>query len=339
VTNCNIKHISYELKIIFSYDISCWLWGTAGPSSCILQSSKYGSGVRGRPISDRDSTIRSINMNEKKNVNKRQKVSHGEMGSSGGPFGGNLNSKNLIKKSTNASKDISYKQLLEMIKPIIPNVYNNVSSRSEKDPNYEIIRGILATTKDIFNKIDDPKRQAELRNIYHKGSSLLTAPQKNKGFRSSPNQHIPDEERDALLKQFSEALKSPDEEFNPMAKAPFSKLGEDDFEDVDHQILAMEIKKLALTLKEYLQIRVKEGQSKKPFRDNGNEFLSQTNYYTDSVLAQMTLELAKLHRAVLRNHHHLLMLIGNFAGNAANIAPEKQNNNTKSISIGEKYHA
>ena len=268
----------------------------------------------------------------------RRKVSHGEMGSSGGSFGGNLNPKNLIKKSTNASQNISYKQLLEMIKPIIPNVYNDVSSRSEKDPNYEIIRGILATTRDIFNKIDDPKRQAELRNIYDKGSNLLTSPQKNKGFRSSANQHIPDEERDALLKEFSEALKNPDEEVNSMAKAPFSKLGEDDFEDVDHQILAMEIKKLALTLKEYLQIRLKEeGHGETPHRDNGNESLSRTNYYTDSVLAQMTLQLAKLHRAVLRNHHHLLMLIGNFAGNAANVVPEKQKNDNKSINIDKMY--
>ena len=257
---------------------------------------------------------------------------------SGGSFDGNLNPKNLIKKSTNASQNVSYKQLLEMIKPIIPNVYNDVSSPSQKDPNYEIIRGILTTTRDIFNKIDDPKRQAELRNIYNKGSSLLTAPEKNKGFRSSANQHIPDEERDALLKEFSEALKSPDEEVNSMAKAPFSKLGEDDFEDVDHQILAMEIKKLALTLKEYLQIRMKEGQGEKPYSDNENESVSRTNYYTDSVLAQMTLELAKLHRAVLRNHHHLLMLIGNFAGNAANVVPEKQNNDTSSITIDNVDH-
>ena len=273
---------------------------------------------------------------------------------SGGSFDGNLNPKNLIKKSTNASQNVSYKQLLEMIKPIIPNVYNDVSSPSQKDPNYEIIRGILTTTRDIFNKIDDPKRQAELRNIYNKGSNLLTAPEKNKGFRSSafqqiPDeeregfrssafQHIPDEERDALLKEFSEALKSPDEGSNLMAKAPFSKLGEDDFEDVDHQILAMEIKKLALTLKEYLQIRIKEGQEEKPYRDDENESLSRTKYYTDSVLAQITLELAKLHRAVLRNHHHLLMLIGNFAGNAANVVPEKRNNDTKSINIDKMYH-
>ena len=40
----------------------------------------------------------------------------------------------------------------------------------------------------------------------------------------------------------------------------------------------------------------------------------------------MTLQLAKLHRAVLKNHHHLLMLIGNFAGNAKNVRDHKENN-------------
>ena len=56
----------------------------------------------------------------------------------------------MIKKSSNASENIGYNHLLEMIKPIIPDVYNDVSPQSKKDPNYEIIRGILATTRNIF---------------------------------------------------------------------------------------------------------------------------------------------------------------------------------------------
>ena len=111
-----------------------------------------------------------------------------------------------------------------------------------------------------------------------------------------------------------------------------SKLGEDTFEDVDHQILAMEIKRLAITLKEYLQSRMKEGNDEKSEEyESDDEPLSRNEFYRDSVLAQMTLQLAKLHRAVLKNHHHLLILIGNFAGNAKNVREHKGNNETGNV--------
>ena len=75
-------------------------------------------------------------------------------------------------------------------------------------------------------------------------------------------------------------------------------------------------------LKKSVELRNKKRQDKKKDR---NEF------YRDSVLAQMTLQLAKLHRAVLKNHHHLLILIGNFGGNAKNVREHKGNNETGNV--------
>ena len=236
-----------------------------------------------------------------------------------------------------SSESLNYNHLFQLIKPIIPLAYRNKTSHSDDDPNYEIVRGVLETTRDIFNKIDDPKRKADLRKIFNEGRDLLIPSKTINGFRSSAQYHIKDEDRDALLKEFTEALKTSEEESNLMAKAPFSKLGEDDFEDVDHQILAMEIKKLALTLKKYLQTLPTIDYNRitnKDFTENKNkeiEYLLRSKYFTDSLLTQMTLELAKLHRAVLRNQHHILMILGNFAGNTANVAPRKEDNDTKNI--------
>ena len=87
------------------------------------------------------------------------------------------------------------------------------------------------------------------------------------------------------------------------AKAPFSKLGEDGFEDVDHQILAMEIKRLAMTVKSYLEVRKNEDRDYIKAGANLNDPSIKTKTDTDSILAQTTLMMAKLHRAILRNHH------------------------------------
>ena len=224
-----------------------------------------------------------------------------------------------------------------MIKPIIPSTFHEVSPRDlHGDANVEIVQGILEAIQGIINKIDDSKLQGALRKILEKGKSLLATAQQFKGVRSSIQYRINDEEKDALLKEFAEILKTPEQKFSSIAKAPYSKLGEDTFEDVDHQVFAMEMKRLAVTLKEYLEYRVKERQEEKSdvyneqftlpdpgTNGNHNEFVK------DSVLTQMTLQLAKLHRAVLRNHHHLLMLIGNFAGNAKNVEPQKEGNVTE----------
>ena len=60
----------------------------------------------------------------------------------------------------------------------------------------------------------------------------------------------------------------------------------------------------------------------------------KAKYYTDYVLAQMTLEMAKLHRAILRNQHHILMVIGNFAGHAdVDMTHESNTSTTRSTYI------
>ena len=219
-----------------------------------------------------------------------------------------------------------------MIQPIIPSTYHNETEPSNSDTNIGIVRGILETIKDIIDKVDDPVRQADLRKLLEKAIRLLNPLHQYDGLRSKKSHRIKDEDRDALLREFTEIMKVPEEDFNPMAKAPFSKLGEDTFEDVDHQILAMEIKRLAITLKEYLQSRMREGNEEESEEyESDDEPLSRNEFYKDSVLAQMTLQLAKLHRAVLKNHHHLLMLIGNFAGNAKNVREHKENNVTENI--------
>ena len=219
-----------------------------------------------------------------------------------------------------------------MIQPIIPSTYQNQTNPSDSDTNIGIVRGILETIKDIIDKIDDPERKADLRKILKKGIRLLNPLHQYDGLRSSTSHRIKDEDRDELLREFTDILKAPEQDFNPMAKAPFSKLGEDTFDDVDHQIVAMEIKRLAITLKEYLQSRMKEGNEEKYERnESDDEQLPRNEFYKDSVLAQMTLQLAKLHRAVLKNHHHLLMLIGNFAGNAKNVREHKDNNVAENV--------
>ena len=236
-----------------------------------------------------------------------------------------------------SSESLSYNHLLQLIKPIIPDARGNQTSHSDGNPNYEIVRGVLETTRDIFNKIDDPKRKADLREIFNKGRSLLIPSETIRGFRSSAQHHIKDEDRDALLKEFIEALKTSEKDSNLIAKAPFSKLGEDNFEDVDHQTLAMEIKNIALTLRNYMQTVPTIDYNRinwKDFTQNKDkevEYLLRSKYFTDSVLAQMTLELAKLHRSVLRNHHHILMILGNFAGNADHAVSQKQYNDTNII--------
>ena len=57
-----------------------------------------------------------------------------------------------------------------------------------------------------------------------------------------------------VLRDFGKVLKPSKSNHIPQPKAPFSKLGEDGFEDVDHQGLDAEIKSLALTLKKYLEL-------------------------------------------------------------------------------------
>ena len=224
-----------------------------------------------------------------------------------------------LAQSFHSPKSPKYRHLLEMIKPIITHAFHDDPPRTTEDPNVEVIKSVLNTTEDIYNKLNDTKRKNDLEKIMSRGRSLLRPENDQSGFRASGQRtrvRVRDEDRNSLLKDFADALKTPEPEPKKIGKAPFSRLGEDGFEDVDHQLLAMEIKRLALTLRGYLQMRMKESIEYTEAGANLDDPLIQGKYYTDSVLTQMTLGMARLHRAVLRNHHHILMVIGNFAGNA-----------------------
>ena len=112
-------------------------------------------------------------------------------------------------------------------------------------------------------------------------------------------------------------------------------MGEDGFEDVDHQILAMEIKRLAMTVKSYLEVRKNEERDYIKAGANLNDPSIKTKTDTDSILAQTTLMMAKLHRAILRNHHQILMVIGNFAGNSMPDETEEPKMNSEEDSKDE----
>ena len=100
---------------------------------------------------------------------------------------------------------------------------------------------------------------------------------------------------------------------------------------MDHQVLAMEIKRLAMTVKSYLEVRKSEERDYARAGANMNDPSIKTKIDTDSILAQTTLMMAKLHRAILRNHHQILMVIGNFAGNPEPIKSEAPKLNSNEV--------
>ena len=84
--------------------------------------------------------------------------------------------------------------------------------------------------------------------------------------------------------------------------APFSKLGQDCFQDVDHKKLSWDLRKLALSMAKYLEDRM-----------IGSTDSEALLYRTDAMLTQMITLMTHMHRAMLRNWHQTLMVIGNFA--------------------------
>ena len=226
-------------------------------------------------------------------------------------------------------RNLKHDSLMQMIKPIIPNAITDPPPPPE-DANIKVVRGVLNTTQDFYQKLKDsnPKQKSDLMEVAKIGKNLLRTAYRRTGHRSSGPPHIRDSDRDYLLKKFADALKGPEPETTPKAKAPFSRLGEDGFEDVDHQILAMEIKRLAMTVKSYLEVRKNEERDYVKAGANLNDPSIKTKTDTDSILAQTTLMMAKLHRAILRNHHHILMMIGNFAGNSVPAPDEGSKNNS-----------
>ena len=227
---------------------------------------------------------------------------------------------------------LRHDSLMQMIKPIIPHAITDPPPPPE-DPNIKVVRGVLNTTHDFYQKLKDgnPRQRSLLKGVEDIGKNLLRSAYRRTGHRASGPPHIRDSDRDYLLKKFAEALKAPEQETTPRAKAPFSRLGEDGFEDVDHQVLAMEIKRLAMTVKSYLEVRKSEERDYARAGANMNDPSIKTKIDTDSILAQTTLMMAKLHRAILRNHHQILMVIGNFAGNPEPVNTEAPKLNSNEV--------
>ena len=206
-----------------------------------------------------------------------------------------------------------------MIEAIIPNAFLAETPTTTEQENVKVIKNVLNTTEDMYNKIQDTERRKSLRDIIIKGRAMLVQkPNGREGYRLSENneKELSYFDVDQLLRDFGKVLKPSKSNHIPQPKAPFSKLGEDGFEDVDHQGLDAELKDLALTLKNYLEMRMDEMMEyQQQFGANFDDPSFLVKYHTDSILTQMTLEMAKIHRAVLKNQHHILMIIGNFAGN------------------------
>ena len=218
-----------------------------------------------------------------------------------------------------------------MIEAIIPTAFLAQTPHTTEQENVKVIRNVLNTTEDMYNKIQDTERRKSLRDIIIKGRAMLMQNPNGmeEGYRLSKNneKELSNFDVDQLLRDFGKVLKPSKSSHIPQPKAPFSKLGEDGFEDVDHQGLDAEIKSLALTLKKYLEIRMDEmTEYTQKFGANFDDPSFLVKYHTDSILTQMTLEMAKIHRAVLKNQHHILMIIGNFAGNVdANLSQTNVN--------------
>jgi hypothetical protein len=101
---------------------------------------------------------------------------------------------------------------------------------------------------------------------------------------------------------------------DPMSQAPFTKLGQDCFSDVNHKDISIDVRKTALALTKYLEERIKESDKINQDFNDVNELMgNRVKYKTDAVLTHMVTILAKIHRATMRNWQHILVLVGNFA--------------------------
>lgn len=83
-------------------------------------------------------------------------------------------------------------------------------------------------------------------------------------------------------------------------KAPYCKLGQDCFEDVNHKRLALDMKKLALTVNKYLSERKSSTSTSRG-----------VEYRVDAILTELTDTVGALHRAVMRNWHMSQLVLEN----------------------------
>ncbi|TRY77008.1 hypothetical protein TCAL_06375 [Tigriopus californicus] len=226
--------------------------------------------------------------------------------------------------------DPKFQLLLQRIRPIIGNetklafrsMQSNrgseveVKGRPEKVLFYNVLtimkNGLQNTTgsKDFDNHDEITDIKFKIENCLEK---------LNAGTLPSP------EEVSDLARRFNDLFQTKAEDSDPIrnrqaedpnamkAKAPFCDPGQDCFEDVDHEEIALEVNRLAKSLANYIKSRANQDQQIRK-TGSGKGFEAKVKFKTDAVLTEITAILARLHRSVLRNWHHILMILNNMAG-------------------------
>ena len=90
--------------------------------------------------------------------------------------------------------------------------------------------------------------------------------------------------------------------------APFAEPGEDCFADVDHIKTTKRVKTLTKLALDYLKHRMRESLE---VEQDLKEL--KTKFASDLLIAQLTETLNDVHRGVVRNWHHIQLLLRNLA--------------------------
>ena len=192
------------------------------------------------------------------------------------------------------------------------------SLRSGKLPNPEknFLKNVLVMVRDMTNKLKIHGGDKKLLDMIAEKAKVILAEMK-----ASEHEHVPKREMSELIYLFNKFFSRSSTSASAFRtgdhkkQAPFCPLGEDCFGDVDHAKIAMEIKRLAVAMSGYLRDRMKEEDVG---TDNGKAAVGSrpSQFKADAVLTHATTVIAKLHRAILRNWHHILMIVGNMGGGA-----------------------
>ena len=173
-----------------------------------------------------------------------------------------------------------FKKLMKQMNHIIPGrIINPDFIQSTKDILKDLRRQKLSDVQ-LNSKLDD------LESILNGSGSLRTALIARK--LSELFAHL------ESIHTFNE------NKLDPWSLAPFAKLGQDCFLDVNHKQFTWEIKKLALAMQDFIEDRVMNN-------DRGAQ------YKMDEMMTHMITLMFQLHRATLRNWNHILMVVSNFA--------------------------
>ncbi|CAB4058882.1 unnamed protein product [Lepeophtheirus salmonis] len=201
----------------------------------------------------------------------------------------------------------SYNSLLQNLNLLIPRV-----QRNNKEPNQiQLLHNLLNMIKFLALKLlrtsqskkNDPKAPQYILLKSTVDEALQFIAQKGtvepKMLSRIANQ---------LAQLFQEENKVQNDEF-----APYCEPGTDCFLDVDHAGIYGRVNGLAKKVSDYIKYRNKELQA------YGKTHMVhpgvQVQIQADDILAHTTILLQKLHRSVMRNWHHILMIVGNLAGN------------------------